>query len=335
MKRSVWFYLLLFVTLINAEPVRNLKAFDMFTGNELTAAWQNQSPKVRFTWKEPLLEVRSYKYALGPTGKEPLQMITETNECTMVFPGEGTFIFRVAPVDAQGKTWEEKKLILNYDKTPPSTEVSATLNQMIIRFTTGKTEDKGAPLKGILFYYGPNPNGQPDKFCTVTADIRPLLPRQGDPDYYIKVALEDQAGNVSAVQTIATVNTAEPALIPGSPNMRILGRTSEILNEKKELIPGAKIRYTLSIINEGTSAAPHVELTDVIPQGTTLVANSAQASRAVRIEYLDTSLNRGKGAWTVAPDRNQVKKIRWVFTEPFQPSTTPDSVVFVVEANKI
>lgn len=328
--------ILLVIVWLNADPVRNLKAFDTRTGAEIiNGVWQNKANSVRFTWKEPLFDVSSYKYVLGVTGKEPLQNSTETNSCIVTIPKDGQYIFRVAPASSTGKTAEESSFYINLDTTSPQTQLSVTMDNATLTFSVG--DDKtGSPIKGVLFYYGPNPNGQPDRFCAVTADITPLLPREGNPDFYINAALEDSAGNVAPALTIATINGTAPALADsGSANLRILGRTSEILNEKQELLPGTHIRYTLSLSNDGTASAPLVELIDAVPIGTTLIANSAKASRAVRIEYFDTSLNAGKGAWTMAPNINEVRKLRWTYLEPIPSGGTPESIEYTVEANKI
>ena len=319
---------LLVCTLAQAlEPVRELKAYA--NGTLLTGdAWQNKTQVIRLEWKEPLAEIKEYTYVLN----KGITQTTTTNTCLVTIP-EGTSIIAVSATDTTGAHSPEKKLTVRYDHVAPKNTLTATYATGNIIFENIPFAE-GAPVQGIVYYWGPNAQGTPDKYTTATATVLPLVPRIGE-TYYIRALVEDVAGNISPVATLVTISGTVAPDAPGSPNMAITERTADILGDKKELIPGAKIKYTLKLINKGTDNANALELIDAIPQGTSFVADTGTTSHPARIEYLDSKLNGGAGAWSpIVINPDTIRKVKWIFTTPFAPQET-GIVSFTVQADKI
>jgi len=84
MKKQYIVLLCLLAVCFAADTVRELKAYNADTRELISAdTWQNTAKTIRFEWKEPLVEVKEYRYGFGVTGKEALTTSTTTNVCTI------------------------------------------------------------------------------------------------------------------------------------------------------------------------------------------------------------------------------------------------------------
>jgi uncharacterized repeat protein (TIGR01451 family) len=205
------------------------------------------------------------------------------------------------------------------------------------KFDTSALKLTGAPLKGINVYWGPDKNGIPDRHLK-SFNITFFEPVPKDTPYYLNACVEDEAGNISETKNLFTfIYNGEIPVIKDKPEIIIANRdiTVDNVKGKEGVLPGSVVKYTIKVNNKGAGTAYNVEIKDAIPANTTCVLGSASSSIPATIEYWDSNLNGGNGAWTADPDQTsaQITQLHWIYNDNFKPATEAE-ISYAVRINQ-
>lgn len=314
----------------SADPVRMITVLDQNNQRLDPAQWSNKIKTVTVRWQEPVQEIFEYRYILANNGKEIKNNTVKEPLLILNLIDNGEYILKIIAIGKDGSKSEPRSITLRYDTTAPEVEVTGsvtvTTSELINYSLSAKAKkDNAAPYQQLLYYWGDSPEGTPDTVADEIVSLAQPLPGK---IYFLRVSAEDAAYNITTPQTLYSCTGEERKL--SSSEIKIVERISD--NKGEGVAPGTKLKFGIVVQVVGTEDMQNIVVADSVPEGTTLITANTQDNQAI-IEYWDTRLNNGLGAWTKVLSAENVSKVRWIYASIAAGKKV--TMMYTVIANKI